>query len=93
MFRGRDHKGRVIKLSDFSSYRTILLFASETCTSCQEVIDQLSKVKKWSGMKLLIISREEYQKKRFEMDEYASYIQSNEITDMYYVKKNPYSDG
>lgn len=92
LFREKDTKGNLVRMSDFEKKWTLLVFVKDSCSICKEIIPLLPDIKQQSArpLRILAVTSEEGEKTiDNKLDESISLIRSNDIINNYEIQEVP----
>ncbi len=90
LFRSKNHLGEVVKLKDGSQRYTLLIFGSKSCSSCSEVIKNVSSQINNRNLRVFIIYNSDSVNEEVHPTEKVHHIYSSDIFENYYVSKVPH---
>ncbi|MFZ3591719.1 peroxiredoxin family protein [Bacillus sp. DJP31] len=88
LFRMRNHKGQMVKLANHETAYTVLVFASNTCSTCHRVIESL--LNSVSDHRIIIISHDQFDHDHIKTNANIHFIITKDIMENYFVKKVPF---
>lgn len=86
MFRELDHLQREVKTNEKSGKFTLLVFASNKCMYCKEIVSSLLSISRSFNLRIIIVSKEKLDVNR---SEELHFIQSKTLFENYKIKSVP----
>ncbi|MGG4449943.1 redoxin domain-containing protein [Brevibacillus sp. HB1.4B] len=90
LFREKDQTGNLVKLADNFGKKSVLLFISETCETCKDLIPYLSDITLINPyLKIFVIVSNYSKQKEYNIPDQISLIRSENIVKQYYIRTVP----
>lgn len=91
LFRAKNQNGEIVRLADHKESMTLLVFASNTCSLCHQVVEhKLPSIVTPYDIRVLIISKDLFLPENELNIPNVHVIESQEIFENYFVEITPY---
>ncbi|TCP57655.1 peroxiredoxin [Tumebacillus sp. BK434] len=90
LFREKDQNNNMIKLSDYDGNKTLLIFKSDSCPVCKDLLDQLPALKEAAAStRIIVVAAEGDNVTHQDSANGIHFVRSNEVISNYFITKFP----
>lgn len=92
LFSEEDHRGDIVTLNKSAGRRTLLLFTLDTCSICQQFMEELPTLwQRDADLRIVVVAPEDLAAPDKEVPQGVSFIRSHSLMENYMIQQVPFA--